>query len=265
MKRLFYTLACVVALMLHSCGGDDVPVKPPPTDPCAGKLRTSADFTMKEILSDTVWFYTDTVFPNNTIEFEAVQDNREYSWKVGNDERTWNTKKFRLNFIGTQGTIPIRLIVKNNAVDTECNPGDKGIDTVTKYVTVLGSLSELSILGSYKGYNLDNPKDTFTVTIRSTEYRGRSWVEIMNINKGCFDTTSIAEKSVYALSSYGIVFGTVYTNQMRDLCWDPRGTGRLYPDRNHIVIHYDVVDQNQDIPLKDKKIRKYHTFKGVRQ
>lgn len=246
MKTAFYTLACVVALMLHSCGGDDVPVKPPPTDPCAGKLRTSADFTMKEILSDTVWFYTDTVVPNNTIEFEAVQDNREYSWKVGNDERTWNTKKFRLNFIGTQGTIPIRLIVKNNAVDTVCNPGDKGIDTVTKYVTVLGSASELSILGSYKGYNLDNPKDTFTVTIRSTEYRGSNWVEMMNINKGCFDTT-IASDLYINVANKGLTFTGFHNGRGEErakTCWSPSGTARLYPDNNHLVIHYTVLDQS---------------------
>ena len=210
-----------------------------------------------------MWFFTDTVFTQNSIEFEAVQDNREYTWKVGNDERTWNTKKFRLNFIGTRGTIPIRLIVKNNSVDTGCNPGDKGIDTVTKYLTVLGS-NDLAIVGAYKGYNVDNPNDVFTVTIRSTEYRGRSWLEIMNINKGCFDTTNSSNLYVN-VANKGLTFSSVYTTPMRDICWDPRGVARLYPDRNHVVIHYDVVDQNQDIPLKDKKIRKYHTFKGVRQ
>ena len=263
MRTYFYGCFVVVMLTLHSCGGDDVPVKPPPTDPCAGKLRTSADFTIKEILSDTVWFFTDTVFPNNSIEFEAIQNSDEYVWKVGDDARTWTTKKFRLNFIGFIGTLPIHLIVKNNSVDTLCNPGDDGIDTVTKYLTVVGRES-LAILGSYKGYNLDNPSDTFTVTVRTTDYRNRSWVEIMNINKGCFDTTNSSNLYVN-VANKGLTFSSVYTTPMRDICWDPRGVARLYPDRNHVVIHYDVVDQNQDIPLKDKKIRKYHTFKGVRQ
>ncbi|MFN9303631.1 MAG: hypothetical protein ACK6DA_12750 [Candidatus Kapaibacterium sp.] len=261
MRTYFYGCFVVVMLTLHSCGGDDVPVKPPPTDPCAGKLRTSADFTIKEILSDTVWFFTDTVFPNNSIEFEAIQNSDEYVWKVGDDERTWTTKKFRLNFIGFIGTLPIHLIVKNNSVDTLCNPGDDGIDTVTKYLTVVGRES-LAILGSYKGYNLDNPSDTFTVTVRTTDYRNRSWVEIININKGCFDTTNSSNLYVN-VANKGLTFTGIHNGtgeERAKTCWSPSGTARLYPDNNHLVIHYKMLDQSVPGYPKDWEKTIPHTF-----
>ncbi|MFN8359814.1 MAG: hypothetical protein U0264_07855 [Candidatus Kapaibacterium sp.] len=255
MKNTIITMLLLGAVvLLGGCPGESV--KP---DPCAGVVETSADFTINE-LSDTYKFETDTVLPYNTVEFSAKYPADEYEWKVGFDDRTWTTKTFTLDFHGFSGSVNVRLIAKRKTINKECTPDDDGIDTVTKTLVVI---VKPAIVGSFRGVNIENPLDTFTISVRSTEYRGQSWFEIINMNKGCYDTTT-ASTMFIAITHKAIIFGNIYTDSLRVTCWDPQGVAQLYPDRDHIQIVYNVVDQDQPMYLKDKKKRKYFTFKGVR-
>jgi hypothetical protein len=258
MKNKFIQILLLLGAVVFVGCPDDVVV-----DPCAGVMSTSADFTIKELV-ETYKIDADTVMPYNTVEFSAKYPADEYEWKVGFDGRTWTTKTFTLDFHGFSGSVNVRLISKRKSINKECTPDDDGIDTVMKTLVVV---VKPAILGSFRGVNIENPSDTFTVDIRSTEYRGQSWYEIINMNKGCYDTTmgsmlytSIAHK---AIAFKGIQSGMGGVREVT--CWDPSGIAQLYSDYNHILIEYNVIDQDQDIPRKDPRKRKYFKFQGVRQ
>lgn len=259
MKNTIITMLLLGAVVLLG-GCPEEPIKP---DPCAGVVATSADFTIKEML-DGLKIEADTILPYNTVEFSAKYPADEYEWKVGLDDRTWTTKTFTLDFHGFSGSVNVRLIAKRKTINKECTPDDDGIDTVTKTLVVI---VKPAIVGSFRGANIENPLDTFTVGIRSTEYRGQSWYEIINMNKGCYDTTTgslldvqIAHKAIIFVGNQSGMGGV-----REVVCWDPSGIAQLYPDYNHILIEYNVIDQDQDTPRKDPRKRKYFNFKGVRQ
>lgn len=255
---LFSSLLLIVAIVV-GCS-DDV-IKP---DPCAGVVATSADFTMKEMYEDFAEpIETDTSLSWNPVEFSAKYEADEYEWSVGDDDRTWRTKSFRLNFIGFEGNVNVRLIARRNTINKQCTPDDDGIDTVAKVLTIT---NEPSILGSYRGANIENPTDSFTVTVRRTNYRGQDWFEIINMNKGCYDTTSGSVMYVNighkALRFTGFQSGHSNGTNRETACWDPKGMAQLNPDSDHILITYSVIDQSQE--PKNRKIRRDFTFKGER-
>lgn len=249
-KIVLFLVGVLLSAVAESCHEDNTQ-----PNPCDGVVPTSADFTMKELILDTLKPEADTIFTDNTVEFSAKYDADEYEWKLSGDDRTWTTKSFKLQFYKFIGNVDVRLIVKRKTVNKQCTPDDDGIDTVTRRLTVVRIPA---IAGTYRGVNVENPQDTFTVMIRDNR---RDWYEIVNVNKGCYDTTSASQFYLTIGNKY-IVFSCFSSSNMRPTCWDPRGTAQLYPGNNHVVISYSVTDPTN--PKWDVLKRKFFTFKGVR-
>ena len=126
--KLLFTSAIVV--QLSSCEKCDDPCdkRCDNYDPCCGLAPLTAEFkyfedyqfhpmleaaglTKKLIEADTVLDVSPILFRAN------IEDADEYIWKVGDDDREWNTREFRLSFSNVPSftSIPITLTVRRKA------------------------------------------------------------------------------------------------------------------------------------------------------
>lgn len=136
-------------------------------DPCYGKSRTSADFTISEVVSG---FPNETgeVWHNSYVQFTSKQDFDSYQWVIGTNKDTFYTKTCGLRDFPEGQTIQVRLIGKRTP-NTKCFPDDDGIDTVYKSFKVTAGDSLLPILGEYEGYYDGYPNNKVTVKVLCTK------------------------------------------------------------------------------------------------
>ncbi len=159
-----YTIFISVWLLLF--GGCQKCKKDPAPDPCLGVKK--ANFKIYEQVSDSL-FETDKAMIANFIVFEADEVYDSYEWKVGNDARTWTTKKFSLRFTDITIPLEVRLIAKRKP-RPDCIPNDDGVDTIVKPFQIVPFI-ESKLLGKFQGYIKEgislvgNPLDTFTVDV----------------------------------------------------------------------------------------------------
>lgn len=184
-----------LSLIVFSCSDDKTEVIIPP-DPCAGAQPFKASFTIYEELWYDSLFATEGILSWNNVHFSADAKYNTYSWKIGDDSRIFRDSsivfsfgedqlgKFRVRFIATG--FPNRL----------CFPEDDGIDTVIKEFVVVDEFDS-PMIGDYRGFNEDNPKDTFVVNIGWVSLRRQGYKKfyyINNINKGCYDIPDTSEE-----------------------------------------------------------------------
>jgi hypothetical protein len=240
-------------LLLTSCPDDD-PVKP--VDLCEGKIPVTAKFTVKQqvldmIGSNPINIETDSVLSFRTITLEAEGDYESYEWQLVDDPRIKTGKKITYYFMQTWGRLNMRLVVKNK-IDSLCFPYDDGIDTITKPIYVIDR-KYVSIQGSYSGYDVSEPKDTFTVDIK---YEGDDrGIVIYNINRGCILPAYIHGNNIandYA--NHFIIFngGSDYSFG----CTSPKGTAILQPDMKSIIIEYEAGLEKERVKYKFIGVKK---------
>ncbi len=147
-------------------------------DPCFGKNPVSAEFVIEESLpgrSTTYFIESDTViYGSNLVRFRAIHEAENYTWRIGNDPREWNTRSVTLYFKDYLD-ISVSLSVSSTP-DTSCFPHDNGQDTaIRKLVTV--SAAETKLYGVYRMSVVEYPEnfpekweDGFE--IRMTEFAG---------------------------------------------------------------------------------------------
>ena len=109
-------------------------------------------------------------------------------WRIGTDPHTFTKNPQLLDFQQPVGTISVRLI-GTRAVD-KCRPGDRGVDTLMKTLTVVPydpAQPRAAIAGVFLGAASNAPADTFRVSIRpGLRYGGvDSTLLPYNLNKGC--------------------------------------------------------------------------------
>jgi hypothetical protein len=167
MRFLLFIITCLgIVLMAESCKKECQDKSNPDCenyDPCYGKAKTSADFTISEVVSGFA-NETDEVFRMSYVQFEAKQDFDSYQWVIGNHPDTFRTKKCGLQSFPEGETITVRLIGKKQP-NTQCFPDDDGIDTVIKKFRVSAADSLIPILGEYEGYYDAYPNQKVTVKI----------------------------------------------------------------------------------------------------
>jgi hypothetical protein len=91
-------------------------------------------------------------------EYDSVK------WEVGTRLNSSTKTSFSLYFNVLENRIPVKF-TGYNARGSSCFPGTPTVQTITKHLTIVPETST-ALLGSYFGYNTDNPKDTFTVKIQ---------------------------------------------------------------------------------------------------
>ena len=145
---------------------------------CESIKRPNGSFIIKELVGDTS-FVADTVFRDNYVQFQSIDNYDGVLWKIGTDPRNWTSTDFSLSFYNSLGTIPITF-KGSKAPNNICFPNDNGTYTSTKTLTVVEQLEKPNIIlspliGKYRGYFTDNPSDTFTTRIEyfdSLKYDG---------------------------------------------------------------------------------------------
>jgi hypothetical protein len=161
-------------------------------DPCYGKKKVSAQFTIQEAVANRSeqWKYydTDTIFTDGA-SFAALEENAQYEWHIGAD--VLSTKKVTRTQFPRGQTIPITLIV-TKAPDKSCFPNDRGRDSVTRWMYITAPNEPSKVYGSFKGHfgNSNNLKDTSTVRIYlkdSLMFHGRieTFLMVQGLVKGC--------------------------------------------------------------------------------
>lgn len=195
---LYFTVLCFLFVDGCSCSEDPKP------DPCAGKIATTAEFTLYEmggkfklkkakLYTDTVVFSNSygcnpdgdsiKVFPNTTscrIYFDAKDTSAtSYLWEVGDNIKNFTVSGFFLDFNSwaTPAYIDVKLTI-SKIPNKLCHPLDDGKDTTIRRIFFrrLGALEPHPMEGTYKGYINGNPKDTITFDVKSragyVEYNG---------------------------------------------------------------------------------------------
>lgn len=172
MKKLFVYIA--VLIFLVACKKEEqVSLCLDVTNPCAGAKEISAEFTIGELTSsipswsDTT--FTDTIFKNKNVHFNALEEDADYTWYVGTEvlnEKSF-TRYFDASLVGTTQTISLVVRKEPNSV---CLPNDDGYDSISKtlyvsqYIIQDGDSVYLgSIEGGYRVYmeHISDSADVF--------------------------------------------------------------------------------------------------------
>jgi len=243
-------LAVSAAIMIVGCGSPTVVVP----DPCEGAQRVTARFTIYEVLRSGTIAPSD-VTVNRLVRFAADERYDSYEWQIGSDSRIRTERSFTLRFPVREAPngipIPIRFIGRRKP-DTTCFPDDDGVDTAYRELLPIAD-SNNPLIGSYHGAHVDDPADTFTVTIYVT-YRDADMITLCsvvmrNINKGCSDTngvncTAVNDKDIGATIMEFDGDGAYLTGTG---CLSPKGIARL---KGRDTIEIDYVYDEARIPKK---------------
>lgn len=171
---------------------------------CQYKTPLSAAFLIGETVTGK-FYETDTIdIISNSLLLKATGGYDSISWKIGDDQRTFNTRSVALQFgiteIGKTILVKTTVLGKSNF---KCFPNGKTNDTKEKSFTIVCSDSvqakflnvpykKPKFLGKWSGSNIDNTKDIFTVNVVNlgidpnlsddTLFYG---IRIYNLPKGC--------------------------------------------------------------------------------
>lgn len=174
---LIICLLGIIGISISSCTEDctdETNIDCPNYNPCHNAVETSANFRFGYTVSTQQGginhtFYTDTFVAGQRIRFFADDENAEYyEWKVGVDDRTWNTASFSLQFdkadslILYNAPIEVRLIT-HRTPRHDCYPNDDGIDTSYRYIHFLRPTN--SFLGTWKGSLSENPNEIYEIKL----------------------------------------------------------------------------------------------------
>ena len=177
--------AIILLAIIFSCNKTQVS----PVDPCANEKPFKANFYIQESVGDSL-VKTDKVMQYGTAVFNASSVYDTYEWKIGNDDRTFKTKKVSLLFKDSIKEVSVRLIAtkKPNA----CFPNDKTIDTVYKSFSVI-PWREWPLRGTYIGsFDSDKSKNDSVKLVFIPTPDGWGDFQIININCGCNLDSSIS-------------------------------------------------------------------------
>lgn len=174
---LIISLLGIIGIGVSSCAEDctdETNIDCTNYNPCHDAIETSADFRFGYIVGTQLnglnhTFYTDTFLPRQRIAFFADDENAEYyEWKVGEDDRTWNTSSFSLQFDKADSLIlystPIKVrLITHRTPRNDCYTNDDGIDTSYRYIHFLRPTN--SFLGTWRGSLSENPNEVYEIKL----------------------------------------------------------------------------------------------------
>lgn len=158
----------ILSLILFSITTVSTSCRKKQENTCEGLSKPSGHFVTKELIGDTA-FIADTIFRDNYVGLQALDNYGSVTWKLGSDPRIWTAPEFSLSFLTTLGTLPISFTGKKNP-NNQCFPGDDGTYSSSNNLTLVEQVEKQFItlsplIGKYKGYFTDSPSDTFTVRL----------------------------------------------------------------------------------------------------
>jgi hypothetical protein len=257
MKLKLFTLTVLAILALTTC-----------SEPCPEKIN-HADFTLS-----TNGVITDTFASPSSVHLQANYPNAiGYEWSFPNGQNTSDKPAFDIGIVNNYGNdILVQLIVKYTP-DKKCFPTDDGIDTLRKSFHVLKLGGNPAWIGTFRGYNEDNPQHIFDIVIieippltdslrRVCDDRlGRCYtgLRVFNLPEGCgnyqmgiFIPVPTIDYSFATHYSFEFGLGFRAGN-----CKGSNGRGLITPDRNISIEYFYSDDEITTIRKKfiGKKIK----------
>ncbi|MFT6923440.1 MAG: hypothetical protein ACJA1C_002453 [Crocinitomicaceae bacterium] len=172
--KLFYGVVCSL-IFLTACKKKVQPDMGAFNENCDCVTEVSTDFLMEELASqiNTTGFKmqtdTDTMYADRNVRFYAQEPNATYTWIIGAETITEREfyRYFDASLIGQ--TLDMKLIVQK-APNSICLPGDDGIDTIIRKLTIAPDLA----LGEF--HTIPNPR--FEGVFRMKEINGVDSIDI---------------------------------------------------------------------------------------
>ncbi len=138
----------------------------------------------------------DTIYQSyRPINFRAKGDYESYQWIVGDDDRTWDTKSFSLNFSNVIGKLSVTLIATKKY--DPCFPNQKLTDTVTHWFygerscfplqTYCTTFPPFIFEGVWRGAYEDKPTEVFDITIQRVFFPNSNYgeIQVSNLHNTC--------------------------------------------------------------------------------
>lgn len=220
-------------------------------DPCAG-VTSRPTFRMLNQIGAAA-FECDSMLPG-TVLFEAPQGYSAYDWTITGDPRHYATPRFSLEFeLPTQ--VQVQLVA-HRTPSPACVPGDKGIDTFYKSLTIVPASSGIphtAIEGKYRGVTLDAPSDSFTIQIRRGPdpfIPAQESMQLLNVNKGC-QPPAIPVRVTYGYQ--GFAFFQNYPGYPTNGCKLVIGSGAL-DMADHQKIRLEYTEQDKSSTPRSNKV-----------
>lgn len=224
-------------------------------NPCLLIRQPTADFNILEQVGDTS-FIADTIYRDNALTVKAIEAFESYSWKVGDDPRSYLNAEFNITFYNSLVSIPITLTGTKKA-NPICFPNDLGIYTGTKQLTTVEQFDKNLItisplIGHYRGFYSDSPNDTFTVQF---QYFDSSKYDVMLTGRKNFYYLSNFPKGFTNTSTPGFLYpelskGVQPEMGFKSFVFDYSNTkGRGWLSKDTLHINY----VNYNTPLTRKK------------
>jgi hypothetical protein len=178
-------LYCTLILLFISCKKE----QPQPNnglENCSCAHEVSADF----IMGETSWvlnkfFESDTVYLDNNTYFKIYETNAEYRFWILNNlfGVQEHEQKFHLNsfdsFNPNGETFHVTSNVSKNP-NQICFPNDNGLDTVSKFLTVIPKTVKPSYCGKFRVIS-DQQQDSIDITINYDFFQNSGYfVDILN-------------------------------------------------------------------------------------
>lgn len=118
-------------------------------------------FTTYETVLDSI-FETDTPFANREIIFKVNGSYSNISWTIGGDSRKFTSSRVNLKFRD-----PENILVQLSAMGINKSCTAEAFTVAIPFILLPSDGTvKFPLVGSYKGYNTDSPKDTFTISIK---------------------------------------------------------------------------------------------------
>lgn len=165
-------------------------------NPCYGKTKADASFTIYEVLQETpsdhnVGFKgedvaTDTIIYTNFARFKADHEAEYYEWRVGSDPRVWNSREFTLRFSSVPYYTPIEVRLKvYKKTDQTCFPSASDTVVFTRKLYTVPRVNSM-MTGRFEGYLESNPNENNFFEIDLIEdQRGIDGIAISGITPNC--------------------------------------------------------------------------------
>ena len=219
-------------------------------DECKDYSGFKRGFESYEYVLDTL-LRTDTSFADRNILFKTNEPYNNITWKIGSDPRTFTSQSVNLRFSNPE---ILNVILKGNAINSNCI--SENFTSTKPFVLIENNGSIQSpLVGIYRGYNIDNANEIFSVAIKFWIGSRYNWwsngaYSVENLPNGYLDTTK--NFNGYSRPEIkGIIASTGYKNIAIDESGSLpslgiKGYGNLSRGvKDTLIFNYTIIDTAQ--------------------
>lgn len=259
--RFLWILSLGALLILQQCKKND--------EVCNSAHVKPFGFNMYEQIMDTV-LATDTSYIHRLVVFKSNEEYSDVQWTIGGDPRTFSSNRVEMVFNSPEN---ITGKLTANSLNSFCQQEQKEL-SLNYTLLAEGPRNRSPLIGSYRGFNTDNPSDIFTVEVKYWYGPKYTWwssgaYTVDNLPKGYQDSTREIN-GVKIPEIRGIIAATGYKNFAFDKSGNLPALGiKAYGSlrgvgNDTLLINYSILDT---LKFNQSGIVSYlqKQFKGLKQ